>query len=421
MTRTVAFHTLGCKVNQVDTQGMASLFVQSGYEIVGFDGVADTYVINTCTVTNTGDKKSRQAIRHALTHNPDAIVAVTGCYAQIEPQACAIPGVHVVLGNQYRDRIVMLCEQQTPIIMVDDLTQAKYEELPIGATEKTRAFLKIQEGCRQFCSFCIIPYARGPLRSRHLASIVEEARQRLAQGFHEIVLTGINLSAYHDEGNDLADVVLALDEMAVQHNSRIRLGSLEPHTLTDTFIDKLSMAKSLCRQFHVPLQSGCDETLQAMNRRYTTAAYAQIIGRMRRQWPGAAITTDVMVGFPGETEAQFEQSLSFCRSIGFAQMHVFPCSKREGTAAAKLPQLSRSVKQQRARMMGQAAQEMAQTYMLGLVGETDTVLVEEPYKDGMIGYNDRYVQVLVPQGQPGELLRVRLDGVEDTYMTGSVT
>ncbi|HHY91013.1 MAG TPA: tRNA (N(6)-L-threonylcarbamoyladenosine(37)-C(2))-methylthiotransferase MtaB, partial [Clostridiales bacterium] len=315
---TVAFYTLGCKVNQYETEAMKELFEKAGYTIVEAEGKADVYVINTCTVTNLGDRKSRQFIRRAKRNNPESIIAVVGCYAQIAPEeVLSIEGVNLILGTKDRNRIVEYVEQakksRGKINVVEDIMKAdEFEEMPIEKMQgKTRAYLKIQEGCNQYCSYCIIPYARGPIRSRKLEDIVHEVRRLEQHGFKEIVLTGIHIASY---GKDLGKNTL-LDVIRSVHNAegiqRIRLSSIEPTIMTEAFVEELSKLEKVCPHFHLSLQSGCDETLKRMNRKYTTDEYRRVVHRLRKIWPDVSITTDIMVGFPGETEEEFEKTMDF--------------------------------------------------------------------------------------------------------------
>ena len=338
--RRVAFVTLGCKVNTTETEGMRNLFEAAGYRCVPADGMADVYVINTCTVTNMGDRKSRQMIRHSRALNPDAVVAAVGCYAQVSPdEVAAVQGVDLVLGNNRKHLIVPLAEEaarmraglrpaESPSVEVRPRKEmTDFETLPQAAYQgQTRAFLKIQDGCDRFCSYCIIPYARGPVRSRKPDEILEEARSLVARGFTEMVLTGIHLTSFRDGNGEeaLPTLIQALDQMP--GIARIRLGSLEPVFLSEPVLDVLVQSGKLCPHFHLSLQSGSASVLKRMNRRYDPSEFAQVVASVRARFPEASITTDVMVGFPGESEEEFEESLAFCESMGFSWMHVFPYS-----------------------------------------------------------------------------------------------
>ncbi len=412
-----AFLTLGCKVNQYETETMAGLFRKAGYEIVAFEAPAEVYVINTCSVTALGEKKSRQVIRRAARQNPNALIAVTGCYAQLAPDmVAALPGVRLVVGTQDRGRIVELVEEarQADGVLRDvgDIMAAEaFEDIPLfGAPARTRAFLKIQEGCRNFCSYCIIPYTRGPLRSRPLDSLRREAEKLVAAGFREIVLTGIHLGAY---GRDLGGVTLAdaaAAVLAIPELRRLRLGSLESVELSPALFDLMRGDERFTRHLHLPLQSGCDAVLKKMNRPYDTAAFARLLAEVRQALPGVAVSTDIIAGFPGETEEQFAQSLAFARAQGFARMHVFPYSRRPGTPAAAMPgQVPAPLRKERARQLQEAAEEMAREFCRGHLGETAEVLLEtdtDGIRDGLTG---TYIRVYTDAGLPlGEIAPLRL-------------
>ena len=330
-----AFCTLGCKVNQYDTEAMRELFEKAGYETVDFSEPADVYLINTCTVTQTGDKKSRQMISRAHALSPNAKIVVAGCYAQRAPEeVLALPGVNLVIGTKERARVVELVEKlaQDKQDAVSDLrTERTFEPLTASHEGRTRAQLKIQEGCDRFCTYCIIPYARGPIRSRPLQDVRCELEKLAAAGYHEVVLTGIHLMSY---GRDLGDGVTLIDAIAqaegLSQIRRIRLGSLEPQLLSETFVRALAENPRVCHQFHLSLQSGSAGVLKRMNRRYTPEEYAECVHRLRSAMPGCAITTDIIVGFPGETEEEFEETLAFARQVSLARIHVFPYSRRAG-------------------------------------------------------------------------------------------
>ena len=463
--RRVAFVTLGCKVNASETEGMRTLFEAAGYRAVSEGEPADVCVINTCTVTNTGDQKSRQQIRRARRLNPEAIVAAVGCYVQVSPEeAAAIPGVDLVLGNNLKHRIVALVEAcmarkeelaastgaaapvETPsgapagvetsiesrsgapaAYVLDRRKMSGFEELPIADLHgQTRAFLKIQDGCDRFCAYCIIPYARGPVRSRRTADVLAEAGRLSEKGFSEMVLTGIHLTSFRDEDGQegLMRLIEALD--AMPGVARIRLGSLEPVFLTPAFLDRLARTDKFCPHFHLSLQSGSEGVLQRMNRRYEPDGYRTILQDIRSRFPDAAVTTDVMVGFPGETDLEFEESLAFCRESGFAWMHVFPYSPRKGTPAASRPdQVPKSVKEARAAAIGRLAEAMRTDFQQRMAGRTFPVVFEQPVpgKPGfMEGYTPNYIQVAVPGGPEiaGACLPVALENPDGERMTGSL-
>ena len=422
----VAFYTLGCKVNQYETQAMTELFLNAGYRVVDFEEAADIYVVNTCTVTNLGDRKSRRMIRRAKKRNPAAFLAVTGCYAQVAPDEVAgIEGVDLVLGTDRRSEIVTLCEAGKKAALVGDIMKVRgFENMEISRyEERTRAFIKIEEGCDRFCSYCMIPFARGPVRSRPPESVVEEAKRLLSHGYREIILTGIHVASY---GKDLKGVTL-MDAIRAVHDlpglQRLRLSSVEPVFFTDPVIAELASLPKVCRQFHLSLQSGCDETLMRMNRRYTTAEYAHAAERLRAAMPSVAITTDVICGFPGETGEEFEKTKAFLRTVGFAMIHVFPYSERRGTRAAEMEgSVPHKVREARAAEVARMAKEMRREYMARFTGQEAEIILETSPKEGyMEGVTDTYIRVWVPhEGDTGKTVRVRLLSVEDGYMTGEV-
>jgi threonylcarbamoyladenosine tRNA methylthiotransferase MtaB len=431
---TVAFHTLGCKVNFYETEAIWNLFKNKGYTQVDFEEEADVYVINTCTVTNTGDKKSRQVIRRAIRRNPDAVIAVTGCYAQTSPaEVMAIPGVDVVVGTQGREKLLDYVEEyqksRQPINAVRNIMKTReFEDVSVPQfAEKTRAFLKIQEGCNNFCTFCIIPWARGLSRSRNPESVLEQARQLVANGYKEIVLTGIHTGGY---GEDLEDYSLAkllwdLDKVDGLH--RIRISSIEASQITDEVIEVLDSSDKMCRHLHVPLQAGDDSVLKRMKRKYTTAEYRETIMKLREALPNLAVTTDVIVGFPGETDEMFENGFNFIRDLGFAELHVFPYSKRTGTPAARMEdQVPEEVKRDRVAQLIELNDVLKVEYANRFVGEVLEVIPEGVYdKDpnsGLIsGYSDNYLNIAFPgtEDMLGKIIKVRLDQVGTETCLGS--
>lgn len=423
----VAFCTLGCKVNQYDSQAMLERLRDDGYESAAFSDCADVYVVNTCTVTGTGDKKSRQMIRRAHKQNPQAAIVVTGCLAQREAEKLLLPGVRLVLGTQRRGEIAELLRQalqeQEPLVAVEKLTgKVPFEKLTVrGSDGHTRATLKIQEGCRNFCAYCIIPSVRGPLRSRPLDEICAEA-QRLAQaGYREIVVTGIHLTSY---GLDLEDGATLADALACIHQAegveRIRLGSLEPTVVTDEFIARLRAMPKICPHFMLALQSGSDAVLRRMGRRYDTTQYLQAVEKLRAVWPDAAFQTDVMTGFPGETDEEFEQTKAFLRRVGYARIHVFPYSEREGTRAATMPgSVPKAVREARAGELIEIGREMEREYIARFAGRTEQVLFEQPCGGGAEGYTREYVRVVAP-GAPGALQNVRIAETFDDFARGEI-
>jgi len=428
---TVAFYTLGCKVNFYDTEAIWQMFKQAGYRQVDFDGEpADVYVINTCTVTNTGDKKSRQIIRRAIRRNPDAVVAVTGCYAQTSPaEVMAIPGVDIVIGNQDRSKLLEYVEEvrrtRQPVNAVRNIMKTReFEEMDVPEfTDRTRAFLKIQEGCNNFCTFCIIPWARGLSRSRDPQSVIAQARKLAAAGYREIVLTGIHTGGYGEdlEGYDLADLLADLDK--VEGLERIRISSIEASQISSKMIDVLNRSRKMCRHLHIPLQAGDDSVLKRMRRKYTTEEYARKIEELHEAMPGVAITTDVIAGFPGETDEMFEIGLAFIERMRFARIHVFPYSKRTGTPAARMEdQVDEETKHERVRRLIALSERLQLDYARKFVGEVLEVIPEReaPGADGgclLTGYSDNYLQITF-RGEPsliGTLVPVRLTeaGIEE--------
>jgi threonylcarbamoyladenosine tRNA methylthiotransferase MtaB len=430
--KTVALITLGCKVNIAETEGMKLLFQKAGYKIVPEDQFADVYVVNTCTVTGMGDKKSRQMLRRVHSLNPDAIVAAVGCFAQVSPEEVAnIEGVNLVLGNNMKHRIVELVDnirnKDKKQYVFERKSLCEYEELPVETYEgHTRAFLKVQDGCDQFCSYCIIPYARGPIRSRDIREVIREAESFARNGFKEVVLTGIHLTSYYDKknGKGLADLIKELHE--VEGIRRIRLGSLEPLFITPEFIEEIKKLPRLCPHFHLSLQSGCGSTLRRMNRKYTPDEYRNIVRLIRENIPDVTFTTDVMVGFPGETDEEFEESYAFCREMGFLWMHVFKYSPRKGTPASRFSdQVDNKTKEARSKRMIELAGQMRVEVCHGFMGKKTEVLLEKPVEgsDGdMEGLTPNYIPVAVKiKGEKsGEIINVRLISYEGEYMRGEL-
>lgn len=431
----IAFYTLGCKVNQADTASMENLFLRSGHQLVSFDGEADVYIINTCVVTNTGQRKSRQTIHRAIRKNPNALIVVTGCYPQTAAEEVkAIAGVDMIIGNQDRAQIVQLVEERLAHRQTDTLdavhkltASTAFEEMAAGdITDKTRAFLKIQEGCNQFCTYCIIPYARGPLRSRSLESISTETQRLISAGFKEIVLIGIHLGCYGKENPDgptLYDAVkTVLDVPGVQ---RLRLGSLESVEVEPRLLTLMQEDARFCRHLHLPLQSGCDKTLQAMHRPYTTAKFKTLLADIKTKVPDIAITTDVIAGFPGETEADFETTCKFAESCGFSKMHIFPFSARKGTPAEKFAgAVTEAVKKERADILGRIDETMHKTFLQAMVGQTAKVLFEQPAgEDYFEGLTGNYQRVFVKSGGRnlgGEILPVKITAFDGEKLLGEI-
>lgn len=429
----VAFHTLGCKVNQYETQAMSEIFRNAGYLEVADSEFADVYVINTCTVTNIGDKKSRQFIRRAKRRNPNAIIAVVGCYAQTAPQeVLEIEGVNVVIGTNDRSKIVELvedCDVDEKINMVDDIMKIKeFEEMSIkDIKEKTRAFLKIQEGCNQYCSYCIIPYARGPIRSRNKDEIIKEIINLVDTGFKEVVLTGIHVASYGKDLNEKNALINLLKEINdIEGLERIRLSSLEPTLFTDSFLEELMKVSKLCQHFHLSLQSGCDKILKKMNRKYTTEEYRNIVKKIREVYPNVALTTDIIVGFPGETEEDFEETYRFVKEISFSDIHVFKYSPRKGTpAAAFKEQVDGKTKHIRSEKLISLGKILRKEYNQKFIGSEKTVLFETISKDNagyVEGYTDNYLKVLVrgDASFEGKLMKVYLKDLQEEFILGEI-
>ena len=399
----VKFSTLGCKVNQYETEAMAELFVKNGYEITE-DYNCDVFVLNTCTVTNLSDRKSRQQISKIRSENSDAIIAVVGCYSQVSPDEIEnIEGVNVILGTKYRKEIVELCElaksSNKIINKVESIGKNReFEELTINTEHSmTRAYIKIQEGCSQFCSYCIIPYARGPIRSRNIRDIVLEAKRLADNGFKEIVLTGIHVASYGKDldNNDIGLIDVIEDIGQIDKIKRIRLSSLEPRIVDKQFLDRLSKVEQFCDHFHLSLQSGSDSILESMNRKYDTDLYEKTINLIREYYPNAAITTDIIVGFPGETDEDFEQTLSFVDKIQFSKIHVFKYSNRKGTVASKMKnQVSGVVKKERSKLLIEKSKYYTDKFLDNMLNQPIKVLFESKNDDGYIkGYTTNYIRV----------------------------
>lgn len=428
--KSVAFITLGCKVNIAETEGMKRLFEKAGYEIVDSDDFADVYVVNTCTVTNMGDRKSRQMLRRVHGINPDAVVAAVGCFAQVSPEEAAkIEGVSLVVGNNMKHEIVSLVEQAARagkgIHVQGRQALSDFEELPIETyTGHTRAFIKIQDGCNQFCSYCIIPYARGPVRSRRMEDVVKEVEGFARQGFKEIVLTGIHLTSFRDNVTGADLMALTKEVSRIDGIERIRLGSLEPMYITQEFVEEARRISKLCPHFHISLQSGSAATLERMNRRYTPDDFRRIVSSLREGIPDAAITTDVMVGFPGETQQEFEESLAFCDEMGFLWTHVFKYSPRKGTPAARFKdQVGPGVKEERSRAMIALAEKNREAFYRRFIGTVQAVLFEQPVRespDMVEGLTANYIPVeaRLDRSVTGEILPVKLVKIHGERMMG---
>ena len=396
-----AFYTLGCKTNQYETQAMERLLLEMGHEIGSFDDSCDGYVINTCSVTAVADKKNRAVIRRCQKAHPEALLAVCGCYPQHAAEKLQEMGIDVIGGSGSREEFLRLlldaAENRTHGNCVDNaLRRREFEILPAGGLEeRTRAMVKVQDGCVNFCSYCIIPYTRGPIRSAPLELAVEQTKDLAARGYREIVVTGIEIASW---GADLpgkppvTDLLEAL--CAAVPEVRVRLGSLEPRIVTEDFCQRLKKYENLCPQFHLSMQSGCDTVLERMKRKYNTARYLESVELLKAHFPGCAVTTDMIVAFPGETEEEFQQSLSFIRKCGFADMHIFPYSRRPGTPADKMPgQHNNDTKEARSRAAIAVADEMSRSYRENLIGTVHAVLFEERSGEYFTGHAPNYVKV----------------------------
>ena len=426
----IAIYTLGCKVNQYETQAMEQELTRRGHEIVPFDGAADAYIVNTCSVTAVSDKKSRQMIRRCRKLNERAVVAACGCYVQTHSDEAAGLGLDLIAGTGDRMAFLDLLEQaareKEPLTLLDDaLRRRAFEVLPAGGmAERTRAMLKVEDGCVNFCTYCIIPYARGPVRSLPKAEAVAQTRRLREEGYRELVITGIEISGWgHDlkNGETLIDLLEAVSDAAGE--MRLRLGSLEPRTITEDFCRRAARLPNLCPHFHLSMQSGCDDTLRRMNRKYDTARFYESVSLLRQYFDRPAITTDLITGFPGETEEEFAQTLAFIERCGFAAMHIFPYSVRPGTKAAAMPdQCTAAVKEQRAARAAETAERMKQAYLRGCIGQTYPVLFEQEKNGLYVGHAPNYCQV----GVRGEDLHnavqnVKIEAVDGDMLTGELT
>lgn len=424
----IAFYTLGCKTNQFETQALETLFEQRGHTIVPFDEFANVYIVNTCTVTALSDKKSRNAARRCKKINPQATLIVCGCYSQMEPeQAREMCGADIVVGTGCKGQIVELAEQaqaEASFSGGSAVQEAReFEVLPAGGLRgRTRALLKVQDGCQNFCTYCIIPYARGPVRSLPLAEAARQAAELQEEGYREIVLTGIEISSWGrdlKDGTSLIDLVEAI--CAAAPGVRIRLGSLEPRTVTEDFCRRAAALPDLCPQFHLSLQSGCDETLRRMNRKYDTAQYAHSVALLNQYFDRPAITTDLICGFPEETEEEFSQTLRFIAACGFAQMHIFPYSVRPGTPAAEMPQIPKAVKEERCRRASETAAGMRRAYLEGCVGQVYPVLFEQPRDGKFFGHAPNYMEVLADgEGLHNQVRTVEITGTDGQALLGRI-
>lgn len=427
----VASFALGCKVNQYESQAVGNLFRERGYILTDIDCSADIYVINTCTVTNLGDKKSRQLIRKCKRLNPDAFIAVMGCYAQVAPdEVFAIEGVNLVLGTNDKSKIVDIIEENfdknTRMKIVRDIKHEKtFEPLTEGLPEgRTRAYIKIEDGCDRYCSYCIIPYARGPVRSRDMESIEKEAACLAENGFKEVVITGIHIASYGKDTKDanLIDVLKRID--SIEGIERIRIGSIEPYIVTEEFVGELKKIEKLCPQFHLSLQSGCDRTLKAMSRRYLSEDYRKALELIRKNIPDSAFTTDIIAGFPGETDQDFDECLEFAREMGFLKIHVFPFSSKKGTKAEKMsPQIPKKIKNERAKRLIEISARSTEDFIGSYIGKTLPVLFEERNEDGLFsGYTKNYIHVLAESEEDiqNRILDVEITGIQGESAEGRI-
>lgn len=430
----VAFYTLGCKVNQYETEAMLEMFKEDGYEQVGSEDYADVYVINTCTVTHMSDRKSRQYIRRMKKKNPNAIIAVVGCYSQVSPEEILeIEEVNLVMGTNERRTIVdeikklEVVEGDKKASTVDDIMKVRaFEEIEISQSNgRTRAFMKIQDGCDRFCTYCIIPYARGgKVRSRDIESIVNEAKTLAENGYEEVVLTGIHVASYgkdlKEKNTNLLDVIKRINE--IDGIKRIRTSSVEPILFTDEFVNEVSNMEKVMPHYHLSLQSGCDETLKRMNRRYTTEEYKTIVNKLREEIPNVAITTDVIVGFPGETEEEFEKTYNFLKDIELSQMHIFKYSPRKGTKAAEMEnQVSPQDKHERSEKLLQLNKENFEKMATRMVGKEFEVLFEQEVGENKYeGLTPNYLKTIVTSNEDicGKILKVKIIEVKDEYVEG---
>ncbi|PJI07083.1 MULTISPECIES: tRNA (N(6)-L-threonylcarbamoyladenosine(37)-C(2))-methylthiotransferase MtaB [Clostridium] len=430
----VAFITLGCRVNAYESEAMAEKFLKSGFEIVNHDEKADVYVINTCTVTNMGDRKSRQMISKARKLNKDAVIAAVGCYSQVEPQKVSqIDGVDIVLGTRNKGDIIdyvnEFMDEKKQIVNVKDVFRdKKFEDLNIDEyQDKTRAFLKIQDGCNRFCSYCLIPYARGGVCSKEPSKVISEMKRLAAHGFKEIILSGIHIASYGvdlKEDWNLMDIIEKAEE--IDGIERIRIGSIEPRFFDDATIEKIKNMKKLCHHFHLSLQSGCTETLKRMNRRYTAEEYKAIVNKLRENIKDVSITTDVIVGFPGETDEEFQETYDFLREIHLSKMHIFKYSPREGTKAAAMKnQIDGKVKEARSARLIELDKINEEKFMTGFLGREMKVLFEKNFENHYNlyeGYTPNYIRVVVESDEDisKKILKVKLMSFKDNHLRGEL-
>ena len=421
--KNVAFLTLGCKVNQYETNAMAEKFVQAGYKIIENAYEADICVINTCSVTNMSDRKSRQMIRRVKEKNKDVMLVVTGCYAQVAKEDVSqMPEVDIVIGNNEKKDIIKYIEEKSIKMQMQDAFEPK-EFADFGTityTEKTRASIKVQDGCDRFCSYCIIPYARGRVRSRNPKSVINEIKAVAEKGIQEVVITGIHIASYGKDFKNEYKLIDLLEEInKINEIKRIRLGSIEPTLITNEFISRLEKLEKVCHHFHLSLQSGCDETLKRMNRRYSTYEFKQVVERIRNAYKDAILTTDIIVGFPGETQEEFDFTYEFLKEIKFYKMHVFPYSIRKGTKAADMPkQVDGAEKERRSKILIELSNKNQLEYNKKYLGQTVEVLIEEESK----GHTANYILVNVDGAEKLEnkIVKVKVDNIENEFLKGSI-
>ena len=427
----VAFCTLGCKVNQYETNAMSQKFIEAGYDVCEFENIADIYVINTCSVTNMADRKSRQMIHKVKEFNSKSVLIVTGCYAQVnKDELIKMPDIDIVIGNNDKKNIVEIAEKylkdNNKIVAVKEINEEK-EFSDFGSTtytEKTRAVVKIQDGCNNFCTYCIIPYTKGRIRSRNMESILDEIKQNVKTGIKEIVITGIHIASY---GKDFANGICLIDLLEkindINGIERIRLGSLEPKIITEDFIIRLKKLNKICNHFHLSLQSGCDETLKRMNRKYTTTEFLKIAEDLRKNFKDVALTTDIIVGFPGETEQEFEETYKFLQKVNFTKTHIFKYSQRQGTVAAKMPnQINTKIKAERSKKLIELSNKNEENFLEKFIGKSVEVLFETE-KDGISkGHTTNYMVVNVKQTElKDEIRKVQITSREQLELYGNVT
>jgi len=421
----IGFYTLGCKVNQYETQAMEQLLTQLGHQVGDFSEACDGYVINTCSVTAVADKKNRAVIRRCRRDNPNAVIGVCGCYTQHDPQAAQKLGVEVIGGSNGREEFLQamleaISDRQRRTVLDDAMSRRVFEYLPAGAPQsRTRAMLKVQDGCCNFCSYCIIPYTRGPVRSATVEMALQQTLQLQSEGYREIVITGIEIASWGVDLPGKPNLAVLLEAVcAAVPGMRVRLGSLEPRIITEEFCRALAKFPNLCPQFHLSMQSGCDTVLRRMKRKYDTARYYESVSLLRQFFPGCAVTTDMIVAFPGETEEEFLQSLAFMEQCAFAEMHIFPYSRRPGTKADAMPgQLGNAVKEERSRRAIAVAQDLSESYRKNLIGTVQSVLFEEDQEDFCVGHAPNYVKIYVKntglhnQILPVSITKLHKDGV----------